>query len=129
MTDELKECPFCPDGGYPRGMTHVDEGDGSKWYDYVECTKCGAKTGKHKSRESAANAWNTRYKRTCHVSGDWFPVSQTQWRRIDACSNCGYGFGVSERDNFPFEIERIAELPNFCPQCGFKVCGAEVVDG
>ena len=60
-------------------------------------------------------------------SGDWaeresfLRLAKTQEVRQDICSACGYGFGVSRRDHYPFEMEKLTDIPNYCPHCGARV--------
>ena len=48
-------------------------------------------------------------------------TTQTQefWRC--ECGNCGYEFGVEDRQSFPwhFVVGKV-DVPNFCPECGAK---------
>lgn len=58
--------------------------------------------------------------RTCHVVGEWKPVSQTQEARIESCSECGNEFGVSIRGGV-LGLDQFVRLPKYCPECGAKV--------
>lgn len=78
------------------------------------------------TRKKANEAWNTRWERTCHVVGEWVPFSQTQDARTESCSECGYEFGVSKRAHFPVDLERLVELPRYCPACGARVTEASL---
>ena len=47
--------------------------------------------------------------------------TQTQefWRC--ECGNCGYEFGVEDRQSRPWRVVvGSVDVPNFCPQCGVK---------
>lgn len=91
-------CPLCTDDGW--------ETMGGMLFD---------------TSEEAAEAWNTRWERTCHVVGEWAPVSKTQEARKESCSECGKEFGVSRRGGAILDLERLVKLPNYCPDCGFRV--------
>lgn len=58
---------------------------------------------------------------TCRPLGEWESVSQNQEVRHVWCSECGYEFGMDERRAIPFEHTKLAELPNYCPDCGAMV--------
>lgn len=121
MTDErelLEECPFC------RSSDHLTiKQEGGRNY-RVNCDAldggCGASNGWRGTKEEAVKDWNG-HKRTCKFDGEWEMVSRTQAVRHDTCSNCGHEFGISRRDYFPFEMERLVEVPSFCPHCGSEV--------
>jgi len=70
--------------------------------------------------EQVIKTWNTRAERTCHPTGDWEPVSQTQKVRRRIC-DCGYELGIDRVDLALFNFSKMCELPNYCPNCGVKV--------
>lgn len=59
MSDELRKCPFCPDGGRFIGYNiATDDWCGDN---YVYCGTCGAKLGKgNLPKEELRTQWNTR---------------------------------------------------------------------
>lgn len=98
MTDELKPCPFCPDGGKPLML------DFSDTMHIVKCTKCGCVTGNLAyTIELAAQNWNTRSERTCHA------IIEDECL---VCSEC-------QEDIDPSWVA--------CPYCGCEISGAEVI--
>lgn len=99
MTKELKPCPFCPDGGEPE-YRNAGRSVKSLYTHSVYCKKCLCSTYPTQTKQEAISAWNTRYKRTCHVE---YPHDARM------CSECGYYIG---------------EHHLFCSHCG-----AEVIDG
>lgn len=112
MTD-LKPCPYC--GG------EAEYRYGSSTSPYVRCGECGCRTGSSRDLAKLAKAWNARWERTCHVVGEWGPVSKTQEARAESCSECGNEFGVSIRGGAVLDVEQLVELPKYCPNCGAKV--------
>ena len=72
--------------------------------------------------QAIADELNAHAERTCKPSWVLQGESQTQefWRC--ECGNCGECFGVEDRSSFPFKmtIDEV-EIPNFCPNCGWKV--------
>ena len=117
METKLLPCPFC--GGE---VLPPEEGDAlysvehkeecvlfDKWHGHVSVLS------KHELEE-----WNTRYERTCKVRGEWRAISQTQEARDRVCE-CGHKFGVDRRDHFPFKLEWLCKLPNYCSNCGVRV--------
>lgn len=97
----LKPCPFC--GGEP---SMVDaEIDGRAHY-IVKCGTCYCTSGVMQlSRPAAAEAWNRRAERTCHVIPDGC---------CGRCSACGADVFTDSEGN----------EGSYCPNCG-----AEVVSG
>ena len=104
---ELLSCPFC-------GSSRVEI---VGYFPFVRCKGCGAETDNYSDEEAAAEAWNTRAERTCHIvpmdaagnppyrKGDLIMNSFS-----DGCSKCGC----------PFDTLNYGE-PNYCPNCGAKV--------
>lgn len=111
METKLLPCPFCG------GEAELDEYCG-RYVVFCKSEKCSWRD----TEAEAIEAWNTRAERTCKVRGEWRAISQTQEARDRVCE-CGHEFGVDRRDHFPFELERLCEMPNFCPNCGAKVVG------
>lgn len=105
MTTELKPCPFC--GGEAQvGWTDFDSG-----VIFVGCETCGMYCEPkdcYANEQKAIEAWNTRAKRTCHMtyneewSGDEYYPTQAY-----TCSRCGW---ITEMG-----------VPRYCPSCGAKV--------
>ena len=124
---ELEPCPFC--GGEGDMNDEGPECAPDRFWACCPNPFCFVEgAGFYATEEEAAQAWNTRYGRTCEVIGEWGQVSQTQEFRTESCSKCGHEFGVSRRDHWPFEVEQLVELPNYCPDCGCRVVGAKVVE-
>lgn len=67
MSEELKPCPFCPDGGEPE----INYGcGGSKAY--VRCHGCGIFSPSFDKKKDAVAYWNTRAERTTqNVTDAW----------------------------------------------------------
>lgn len=100
----LTPCPFC--GSKDIGYHFIARrGCGVM----VKCKECGSSSGifwmtkengYHDGAElKAAEAWNRRYKSTCHASDIYDNVFE--------CSECG----CMDTDG----------MPNYCPNCGAKV--------
>ena len=70
--------------------------------------------------QAIADELNELRSRTCEPHGEWERLSQTQEVRHLYC-DCGVWLGKDERDSFPFRIERKAELPNYCSNCGRRI--------
>lgn len=106
MTDQLEPCPFC--GGRPsiglcgNRLMHDCKSLGA----FISCTP---------------EAWNTRYKRTCHIvikptDSDY----RDGWHYL--CSECGFPIEVGEVESFadgstPIVLSHAA----FCWHCGAEV--------
>ncbi len=104
---DLKPCPFC--GGEAKLYSI---GTGSPHYGHyhqVVCQGCLTASGAYWSGEqSAIDAWNTRYERTCYdrnASAREHGAYLFMWR----CSNCD--------ESYDTEMSK----PNYCPNCGAKV--------
>lgn len=99
MTEGLKPCPFCPDGGVVVELKKDGEPTGIVAH---ACYALGIEI------RAPKQVWNTRYKRTCKK----VPYAPEYGKRTPAvrsvCSECG---------------SRIGERADFCWSCG-----AEVVD-
>lgn len=123
---ELKQCPFCGKTNRVGAVKLRDssphcnwerDSDGEKravesWVCF--CANCGVKqVYAHRTREEAIRAWNTRYKRTCHLNMSNPPT------RGWYCSECH----VYISDEAMADASTWLKL-KFCPNCG-----AEVVDG
>lgn len=116
MTNELKPCLFCPDGGKPYVISgkcySFESGNGSK----VECEKCQASGPLCETIQEAIEAWNTRYERTCipMKSSSYTNGVKNEFMNED-CSECGY------------RIDWSRDVPNikikYCPNCGARVVG------
>lgn len=107
MSEELKPCPFCPDGG----KLFINGGVGCRW---VECSSCGCEGPAYETEAEAIEAWNTRAERTCKAEQDYDAMDDgIPDCRIWKCS-CG--------ESFPFWR---GLNPCFCPNCGAKVIADE----
>lgn len=115
MTDELKPCPFCPDGGDPKHC-------GGGGIHCVRCSKCGRTNEKlvfteadgwhyegFGSGQEAYDDWNTRYKRTCKAV-----CEQVFAEHVWSCSACGEAF------------DSIVCIYDFCPHCGAEIVQEEI---
>lgn len=101
MTEELKPCPFC--GGEAILCENIDRA-------YVYCKECGCQTDEsHATARYAAEAWNTRYKRTCKAI-----CEQVFEEHVWLCSACGEAF------------DSIASIYDFCPYCGAEIMQEEI---
>ena len=98
----------------------------------AKCKECGAASGivwmtksndgREGAIQKAADLWNTRYKRTCHVvikpsDSDYCD----HWHFI--CSECGCPIEVDEIEQNGDEPPTILNCENYC-----GTCGAEVID-
>ena len=92
--EELKPCPFCPDGGH---VVRLKE-DGKPTGMVAHC--CYTLGREIRATEEA---WNTRHERTCRK----VPGKMNYGERRPKGSECGYGLGDSRWD--------------FCPKCGARV--------
>lgn len=131
MTDELKPCPFCPDGGKPVAFVEPDgyeEHGGNVYRGVVGCKMCGmgielfrcdneipadwwcdaAEESPSGFMSNLINAWNTRYERTCQ------PVKDD--KGYIRCSICGNELYT----DYDPVADRVTWEP-FCPSCGAKV--------
>lgn len=113
MTKELEPCPFC--GGEAMLCENLD-------YSYVYCMRCGCQTNEVGDILDAIEAWNTRYKRTCHDTTPYLS-NGLPYPDIFTCSECG-----AREDGV------VKEEGMYCYNCGAMFdgkhipCGAEVVD-
>lgn len=63
MSDNLKLCPFCPDGGAPELIEWPDRLAKNDIFQYwITCQQCGITTKKVWSKQEVLNSWNTRSK-------------------------------------------------------------------
>lgn len=104
MHSELKSCPFC---GGEAELTSRRVNSGQTLYRY-RCASCHAAIGRWHGGISghdytAAETWNTRAERTCHIETKKFPLSS-----VPMCSECGRFWLDKDSDNY-------------CPNCGAKV--------
>lgn len=122
---ELKPCPFCGDIAHVHPIDILNRYN-RRWNVRCDNDKCiaGVVVRHFDTEQEAIEAWNTRYEPTCSVGGEWTAVSQTQERRLETCSFCGYVFGISECNHAPWDYEYLADIPNYCPNCGAKVVSA-----
>jgi len=70
-----------------------------------------------RDRLQAAELWSV----TCEPKWTLQGKTQTQefWRC--ECGNCGYEFGVEDRQSSPWHVVvGSVDVPNFCPECGVK---------
>lgn len=102
MTNELEPCPFC--GGEALPPNEKDH--------CVVCSKCHATGANWAEYDSAVEAWNNRYKRTCHNVVD--PPLDFE------CSECIFSVSTDPSYGVDFQTNHW----KFCPNCG-----AEVTDG
>ena len=107
MSEELKPCPFCQDGG----KLFINGGVGCRW---VECSSCGCDGPARETEAEAIEAWNTRAERTCHkelmTTEDYAGTEVYCFE----CSECG------EFLSYP-DCYGLYDGPNYCPNCGAKV--------
>ena len=103
ISEELKPCPFCPDGG----KLFINGGVGCRW---VECSSCGCDGPAYETEAEAVEAWNTRAERTCRNTTRHryygFECSECKWSAYEPND---YGNDVCF-DDF-----------DYCPNCGAKV--------
>ena len=112
-TTELLPCPFC-------GCEAETDTDHEQWW--VVCRGCRLYGNHYTTEAEAIAAWNARVERTCEPSWVLQGETQTQefWRC--ECGNCGECFGVEDRSSFPLKMTiGEVDIPNFCPNCGWKV--------
>ena len=101
MSEEMKPCPFCQDGG----KLFINGGVGCRW---VECSSCGCDGPAYETEAEAIEAWNTRAERTCRYES----TDRCTW----VCTSCGR------------EVETLHLGYNYCPNCGAKVIGQKVIE-
>lgn len=103
MSEKLKPCPFC--GGEPYMVDA--EIDGRAHY-IVKCGACYCTTGvMEMSRSKAAEAWNRRAERTCHMLPDKM-ASNAMCGPALRCDACGAAVPA-------------AGTTRYCPNCGARV--------
>ena len=101
MAETLKPCPFCGEEAVVCG--HPDE-----LMVYVKCSKCGAMSGcAEATEEKAAENWNRRAERTCHMS----VAANGQYR----CSACGH------MQDDTYRGDKGWYPPEYCAHCGARV--------
>lgn len=146
MSDGLKPCPFCPDGGSPILSTWGNSGWGGEFdrTGRVSCQKCLAGGPIVAGRDDgevallATNAWNASTERTCKFVAD---IMNTAWdedgneietgevddEAVMSCGNCGYPMVRGEYDGWWDEEKGphggwfLKPRFNCCPECGSKV--------
>ncbi len=121
MSEELKPCPFCPDGGEPALFSETLgwAPNGENTYRAVAgCKRCcvgielvhvgddlcdesdALEETCAALEEEAVAKWNTRFERTCRI------VEDRDWG--SACSECGAHYPCMQD-------------ASYCPNCGRKV--------
>lgn len=103
MTKELEPCPFCDEQPHVAKFRHNGKELDNVWF--ASCRSCNFSLIR-KTEDEVVEAWNTRYKRTCHKTNEGDTLK---------CSNCGK-FTTTRTASKRFK-------PRFCGSCG-----AEVVD-
>lgn len=99
MSNKLKPCPFC--GGEAEYGANSVQG-----YEYVRCASCKARTWScYETKEQAAQAWNTRAERTCHLERIPYEPGEYEGMRCSVCKTVDLEMGVGP----------------YCPGCGAKV--------
>lgn len=105
---ELKPCPFC--GGEAKFNMYRTTCS-------VDCQECriGTYQVTLDDYKSAIAAWNNRYERTCRNVSKW-PDERLE------CSECGSIADYASYEDEPFVmVDGVADIPNYCPNCGAKV--------
>ena len=105
MSAKLKECPFC--GKEPYMVDEGDECNPDQFYVVCPNSACFVEgTDFYATEEAAAEAWNTRWERTCHDDGIGL-------FRCDACGAFVKRGAVMDCcDAVPIR---------YCPNCGAKL--------
>lgn len=125
---ELLFCPFCGgeaeiltaesmNGGYLFGIMCNDCRSRGDVYDTeAEAIAAWNSRADYHGYEQAAieawesiKAWNSRAERTCHWE---YPQSVNGWVGYMVCSSCGEKYD-----------ETVADLANYCPNCGARRVG------
>ena len=116
----LKPCPFCGANAEMKVEPHIPA---SKGYDYTpRCTVtgcCGRSTKKYTNEKQAIYRWNRRSDEQERPKGRWIKETQPlTWEEVDVatCSVCGESWFLGEDEDCLFE--EIAEMWDFCPNCG-----------
>ena len=98
----LEPCPFC--GGKAKMKV-----SGTEFLFAVVCDSCGYATPCYMKEKQAAEAWNRRTERTCHLI-PYEVEEDTGFFDCMECDSCGFVMDVSE-----------AAYYNFCSHCGSRV--------
>ena len=106
ISNELKPCPFCQDGG----ELFINGGVGCRW---VECSSCGCDGPAYETEAEAIEAWNTRAELTCHNTAD----GDSFFR----CSECGCCVLTEDEQGQTIWRDRKPLGVSYCPNCGAKV--------
>lgn len=118
MTD-LKPCPFC--GGEADVMLSQSRWGQSYTIHHESIGKCPAGyvgSMQFATEAEAIAAWNARAERTCRIDstllieGEYVPSPYYEYEM-----ECGGGFCWDD-----------SEPPTYCPNCGARVIGTEVVE-
>lgn len=129
---ELLPCPFCGGEAVLHQTYDMDTGAVDGWFAWCDNDTCECKpeTGQFFTEAEAIAAWNTRVdyhgyeqaaieawesikawnsraERICHWE---YPQSVNGWVGYMVCSSCGEKYD-----------ETVADLANYCPNCGAKV--------
>ena len=122
VAENLLPCPFC--GGEAIGFEWSDDDDREEWEPHDEDAYCSVKVNHREdclleigefdmwvasTEEAAADAWNRRAGRTCHLI-PYEVEEDTGFFDCVECDSCGFVMDVSE-----------AAHSNFCPNCGAEV--------
>lgn len=112
MTKELKPCPFCGSEPFIEKSTRYPKPKREPVDGYTvvcknfDCIGYRADDWYRRSEKKAAEAWNTRYKRTCEwYFEDYHDEANNIWT-----TECGERFAWAEYGH-----------PKCCPSCGAEV--------
>lgn len=103
---DLAPCPFC---GGEAEVTCLNKG---QYQARAGCGGCGATINRFfRSKADAAEAWNARWERTCHM--DYMSLYDEEGADGIECDECGWSELYDP--GYP--------RPAHCPGCGAKVVG------